>query len=111
VLMMIPVNPATIDRTGIRGITPEMISAAKADGKRYKLICTAERSGDGIRGKVSPELIPMTSPFYSVEGTTSIIQFKTDVLGDLTLIESDPGPHTTAYGLVADFINAVTSQA
>jgi hypothetical protein len=29
------------------------------------------------------------------------------VLGSLTLIESDPGKHTTAYGLLADFINAV----
>jgi homoserine dehydrogenase len=107
VLMKVPVKPATIERTGIRGITAEMIAAAKAEGKRYKLICTAERDGDTIRGRVSPELIPMTSPFYSVEGTTSIIQFRTDVLGDLTLIESDPGPHTTAYGLLADFVNAV----
>ena len=49
----------------------------------------------------------MTSPFYSVEGSTSIIQFRTDVLHDLTLIETDPGPDTTAYGLLADFINAV----
>jgi len=109
VLMNISVKPADIDRTGIRGITSQMIAAAKADGKRYKLICTAERNGDTVRGKVAPELIPMTSPFYSVEGTTSIIQFQTDVLGDLTLIETDPGPHTTAYGLLADFINAVRS--
>ena len=107
VLMKVPLKPAAIDRTGIRGISAQMIAAAKAEGKRYKLICTAERDGDTIRGRVSPELIPMTSPFYSVEGTTSIIQFKTDVLGDLTLIESDPGPHTTAYGLLADFVNAV----
>jgi homoserine dehydrogenase len=107
VLMNIPVKPADVDRTGIRGITPEMIAAAKADGKRYKLICTAVRDGDIVKGKVAPELVPMTSPFYSVEGTTSIIEFRTDSLGDLTLIETDPGPHTTAYGLLADFINAV----
>ena len=109
VLMNIPVKLADIDRTGIRGITSQMIAAAKAEGKRYKLICTAERDGDTVRGKVAPELIPITSPFYSIEGTTSIIQFQTDVLGDLTLIETDPGPHTTAYGLLADFINAVRS--
>lgn len=109
VLMDIPLKPAEIDRTGIRGITPAMIAAAKAEGKRYKLICTAERVGDSLKARVAPELIPMSSPFYSVEGTTSIIQFNTDVLGSLTLIETDPGPNTTAYGLLADFINAVTS--
>lgn len=107
VLMDAPLKPAEIDRTGIRGITAEMIAAAKAEGKRYKLICTAERVGDTVRGKVVPELVPLTSPFYSVEGTTSIITFQTDALGDLTLIETDPGPQTTAYGLLADFINAV----
>jgi len=107
VLMNIPLKPGEIERTGIRGITADMIKAAKAEGKRYKLICTAERDGNTLKGRVAPELIPMSSPFYSVEGTTSIVQFRTDVLGDLTLIESDPGPHTTAYGLLADFINAV----
>ncbi len=108
VLMNIPVNPASIERTGIRGITPAMIQAAKTEGKRYKLICTAKRAGETITGRVAPELVSMSSPFYSVEGTTSIIQFNTDVLSSLTLIESDPGTFTTAYGLLADFINAVT---
>ncbi len=49
----------------------------------------------------------MSSPLYSVEGSTSIVEFKTDVLGDLSIVETDPGPHTTAYGLLADFVNAV----
>jgi len=106
VLMDTPIKPQAIDRTGIRGVTPEMIAAAKAGGQRYKLICTAEKEGAVVKGKVAPELVPLSSPFASVEGTTSIIEFRTDVLGDLTLIENDPGPHTTAYGLLADFINA-----
>jgi homoserine dehydrogenase len=44
---------------------------------------------------------------YTIDGTTSIVTIQSDVLGDLSLIESDPGPHTTAYGLLADFLNAV----
>lgn len=107
VLMNVPIKPREIDRTGIRGITPEMITEARVQGKRYKLICTAEKKDGKVAGRVAPELIPNTSPFYSTEGTTSIVEFRTDVLGDLTLIESDPGPHTTAYGLLADFIHAV----
>jgi homoserine dehydrogenase len=61
-----------------------------------------------VVGRVAPALVPLSSPFYGIEGTTSIIEFETDVLGNLTLIETDPGPHTTAYGLLADFLNAVT---
>ena len=45
VLMDIPLKPQQVDRTGIRGITPEMIAEAKAEGKRWKLVCTAERDG------------------------------------------------------------------
>lgn len=107
VLMDMPLKPQDIDRAGIRDVTPAMIADAKAEGKRYKLICTAEKDGDTVRGKVAPELVPLSSPFAGVEGTTSIIEFQTDVLGNLTLIENDPGPHTTAYGLLADFLNAV----
>jgi homoserine dehydrogenase len=107
VLMNKPLRPADVDRTGIRAITSEMVQAARAEGKRYKLVCTAERDGDKICGKVAPELVAASSPMYALEGTTSLIQFNTDVLGELTLIESDPGPQTTAYGLLADFLNAV----
>ena len=110
VLMDLPVKPAQIEREGIRGITPEMIRTAMEQGKRYKLICRAARDGDTFKGKVAPELVSSDSPFYSVEGTSSIVKFNTDVLGGLTIIETDPGAHTTAYGLLADFINAVTKK-
>jgi len=107
VLMDIPLKPADVDRQGIRQITSEEISRAKAVGKRWKLVCSARRTGQGLQAKVAPELVGMDSPMFSVEGTTSIIQFETDVLGLLSVVESDPGPDTTAYGLLADFINAV----
>ena len=107
VLMGIPLKPQDVDRTGIRNITPNMVAEAKKDGKRYKLVCSAERDGDKVSGKVAPELVEMSSPLFSVEGTSSIVEFKSDVLGDLSIVEKDPGPDTTAYGLLADFINAV----
>jgi homoserine dehydrogenase len=110
VLMGIPLKPQEVERSGIREISPQMVAAALKEGKRYKLICSAERQGDAlISARVAPEPVPLTSPIYSVEGTSSIIEFKTDILGDLSIVEKDPGPHTTAYGLLADFLNAVKS--
>lgn len=44
---------------------------------------------------------------YNIDGTTSLVEFETDVLGLLSIVETDPGPATTVYGLLADFINAV----
>jgi homoserine dehydrogenase len=107
VLMGNRLKPAEVDREGIRAIGPAEIAAAKTAGRRWKLVCTAERTADGIRAKVAPEQVGIESPMYGVTGTTSIVQFETDVLGRLSIVEEDPGKETTAYGLLADFIHAV----
>lgn len=107
VMMGVPLKPEQVDRQGIRGLTPEDIEQARVQNKRWKLVCSAERSEEGVRTRVAPEMVASDSPLYNVDGTTSIVQFITDVLGVLSLIEADPGPHTTAYGLFADFLNAV----
>jgi len=107
VLMGVPLKPAEVDRQGIRGITADEIARARSQGKRWKLVCSAERQGTGLLARVAPQMVGVDSPMYSVDGTTSIVQFESDVLGLLSVIESDPGPDTTAYGLLADFINAV----
>ncbi|NLG70446.1 MAG: homoserine dehydrogenase [Chloroflexi bacterium] len=109
VLMGVNLKPQEVEREGIRRITPEDIRAARAENKRWKLVCTAERQGQGVRACVAPQLVDAASPLFGVEGSTSIVQFETDVLGLLTVIEADPGPDTTAYGLFADFLNAVRS--
>lgn len=103
-----PFKPQQVDRTGIRDITPAEIERARAEGKRWKLVCQAWRDGEQVYGKVAPQMVGMASPMYGIEGTTSIVQFESDVLGKLSLIEEHPGPHTTAYGLLADFLNAVS---
>jgi homoserine dehydrogenase len=107
VLMDYPLKPQQVERNGIRGITSEDVARARQNGQRWKLVCSARRTPDGVEAKVGPELVLPSSPIYSVENTTSIVEFETDVLGLLSVVESDPGPHTTAYGLLADFLNAV----
>jgi homoserine dehydrogenase len=42
-----------------------------------------------------------------VNGTSSFVVFKLDVLPGLGILESNPGPETTAFGLLADFLNIV----
>jgi homoserine dehydrogenase len=73
-------------------------------------VCSARRESENITAQVKPEMVTPDSPLFTVDGTTSIVQFESDVLGMLSVIESDPGPHTTAYGLLADFINAVAQR-
>lgn len=105
VLMDEPLTPQGVQRTGIRGITPVMIAAAKADGERWKLVCSAKRMDGRLAATVAPMRVRPDSPLYSVNGTSSFCQFKLDVLPGLGILESDPGPETTAYGLLADLLN------
>jgi homoserine dehydrogenase len=127
VLMDRPFTPQQVERQGIRGITAGMIAKAGAAGQRYRLVCSAERTpiaGSGeattpssqfeVKARVAPELVTVSDPLYGMEDSTTGVAFRTDVLGDYSIIESErpdmvAGPDPTAYGLFADFINAVGS--
>jgi homoserine dehydrogenase len=114
VLMKTPLKPQDVERKGIREIMPEMVNQAKADGKRWKLVASAERAGDQIKARVAPELVDSSSPLYGMIGSSTGLTFRTDVLPDYSVTVSERegmkgGPEETAYGLFADFINAVKS--
>lgn len=111
VLMDHPLQPLEIDRVGITGITTEEIMQAKNRGQRWKLVCEAQRTKSGVNAKVHPQALGPDDPLFRVMGTSSAITFHSDVLGALTILEEDPGPHTTAFGLLADLLNAVAIPA
>jgi len=106
VLMGVPFTLGEVERTGIRGVTPDEVRAARVAGMRYRLVCRAERIPGGVRASVKPEQLPLTDPLALLEGATSALRFETDVFG-LSLIEHKPGVIATAYGLLADFLRAV----
>jgi homoserine dehydrogenase len=107
VLMGIPITPDKVERKGIDDISLKKVNDARDAGQRWKLICQAWRNGEGVETSVRPELIDPNDSLYNVMGTSSAVTFVSDVLGDLTIIETDPGTCTTAYGLLADLIRAV----
>ncbi len=104
VLMHVPLKPAQVERTGIRGLSAEEVRASRASGRPYKLVCRAERTEAGVAARVAPEQLRLSDPLAAVSGTSSAVHFETDVLPGLSVFEHDPGPETTAYGLLADFV-------
>lgn len=107
VLMGFPLRPDEVQREAIRGITPQQIVEAQAAGERWKLVCEARREGGRVVGQVAPRRVSPSSSLFSIDGTSSYVQFEMDMLSGLGIVESNPGPETTAYGLLADLINAV----
>ncbi len=107
VLMDYPLGIQEVDRQGIGDLHADQIRAAMDDGQRWKLICSVWHENNKVLGRVRPERVGPEDPLYHVRGTSSQITFTSDVLGDLTIMGTDPGPDTTAYGMFADLLNAV----
>ena len=107
VLMDVPGQLHEIAREGIRGLSGEAVREARAAGTPYKLVCRAERQSGGVKASVRPEQLPLSDPLAQVDGTSSVVHFETDLLPGLTIVEHDPTPTTTAYGMLADFIGLV----
>jgi homoserine dehydrogenase len=107
VLMRVRILPQEVAREGIGSFQTEDVISALENGQRWKLICEAKREGSDLSASVRPQLVDRSDPLFTVMGTSSAITFKSDVLGALTMTEADPGPHTTAYGLLADIINVI----
>ncbi|MGA2345311.1 MAG: homoserine dehydrogenase [Candidatus Sulfotelmatobacter sp.] len=112
VLMDAPIRVEEIKREGIRDLTPQALRNARRDGWPFKLVCRAQRVGQGektsVEGTVMPEKVLATSPMGKITGTSSYIHFETDIFPGLAITEENPGLYATAYGMLADFIRATT---
>lgn len=108
VLMGEPIRLSDIHREGIGALTVEQVRAARATGTPYKLVCQAHKTNKGVEARVAPERLPMSDPLAWVAGTSSIVYFETDIFPGLCITEVNPGLYATAYGLLADFIRAVS---
>jgi homoserine dehydrogenase len=108
VLLNIPLKPAEVSREGIRTLTPGKVQAARAEGKPFKLVARGKVTGDGkLVATVRPEQIATSDPLGNVRGTSLAIHFELDMIPGLTITSHRPNLQSTAYGLLADFINAV----
>jgi len=99
--------PNEVRREGIRGLDTATLQAARAEGKPYKLISRATVNPDGsVTASVRPEQITANDPFGGVRGTSLAVHFELDTIPGLTVVSHRPNLQSTAYGLLADFVNA-----
>jgi len=104
VLMKIAISANEVDREGITKITPQMISDAKNENSRWKLISTIVKSNSGIKASVKPEKLTLTHPLANIMGATNALTFTTDLIGDVTIIGAGAGRIETGYSILTDII-------
>ncbi len=108
VLMNARLRLEEVERQGIRHLDARAIREARAGGRPYRLIASASRASDGrVSACVRPEQLSYADPFALVNGTSLSVHFELDVLRGLSLTAHAPDLQSTAYALLADFINAV----
>ena len=107
VILRVPLLPTDVRREGIRALDSAMLQAARAEGKPFKLLSKATVNADGsVTAFVRPEQIALNDPLGGVRGTSLAIHFELDTIPGLTIISHRPNLQSTAYGLLADFVNA-----
>jgi homoserine dehydrogenase len=107
VLMGHAIELGEVEREGISRLKEEAIRAARTQGRPYKSLCQAWREDGRVLARVSPQQIPLSDPLAWVEGTSSMVEFETDLLPGFAIREDHPGVDATAYGMLSDFVRAV----
>ena len=102
VLMGASVTPRDIDRTGIGGLTGDQVRAAVARGERIRLVASAGREADRAVGRVAPEALPATDLLATLRGMENALEIRTDLLGEVAIVQKTGSLTQTAYALVAD---------
>lgn len=106
VLMGARLKLEDVRREGIRGLDDAAVREASTQGRPFKLVTRARRSTDGsVEAFVRPEQVSPAEAFSVAGGTSLALHFELDVLPGLTLIAHQPDLQSTAYGLLADFVN------
>ena len=107
VLMDAGSNPKLVNRKGIRDISDVDIRAAADSGRKFRQIASATREREAIELKVEPVRIGPDSLYWPVDGTSSAVTLKTDLMGEVTIVETNPAVAQTAYAVFSDMLLVV----
>ncbi|WP_342723871.1 homoserine dehydrogenase [Bradyrhizobium sp. B097] len=99
------ISPEQVLCEGISGLQPADILKASRAGQHWKLIGSASRDERGsVTAAVAPRALSSGHPLANIAGATNAITFRTDVLGDVSMVGPGAGPLQTAYALLSDII-------
>ena len=99
------IKPRDVKRKGITSVTQQEIEEAVRRGERIKLIGMVKKDEGRVVAEVSPTRLPISDPLANIMGVTNAITFRTDCLGDVTVIGPGAGRRATGYALLTDLIS------
>ncbi len=99
------VSFAGVELEGIERITIDDIHQAADMGYRIKLLGVAQMSGRGLEQRMSPCLVPETSPLGQLEGGTNMVVLEGDQVEQVVLRGPGAGEGPTASAVMGDVMD------
>jgi homoserine dehydrogenase len=96
------VNFEGIELEGIERISIADIRHAADMGFRIKLLGVAQMTGRGLEQRMSPCLVPATSPLGQLENATNMVVVEGDAVGQVVLRGAGAGEGPTASAVMGD---------
>ena len=90
---------------GIERVSIEDIQQAADMGYRIKLLGVAQLASDGIEARMTPCLVPTSSPLGQLEGPTNMVVIEGDAVGRIVMSGAGAGEGPTASAVLGDVID------
>ncbi|KAF0677029.1 homoserine dehydrogenase [Profundibacterium mesophilum] len=90
---------------GIERISIADIEQAADMGYRIKLLGVAQRTGRGLEVRMSPCLVPASSPLGQLEGPTNMVVLEGDSVGQIVMRGAGAGEGPTASAVMGDVLD------
>lgn len=94
---------------GISTLTPAMLAAARAAGRRVRLVGSVQHEGGAWRATVRPVELPEGHPLLG-SGPTNAMLFSGAECGEVLLRGPGAGGASTASGVLGDLVAALSGQ-
>ena len=109
VLMDARITPLDVDRRGIGKLTPERLYELAGKRKTVVLVTRGKRTATGVKVRVRAEVLDESDVLATVQGTSNIILFHTDLMGTVGTVSIEPQVEQTAYGVFSDLVDIAKS--
>lgn len=105
VLMNSNLTLKDIEIEGINNLKKDRILEEKYKGNKIKLIGKVYKENNEIKAYVRPEVLNSQHPLYFVDYKNKGVFYKTDTLGDISIIGGASGRINAAASILRDIIN------
>jgi homoserine dehydrogenase len=99
------VNFDAVELEGIERITNEDIAHAADMGYKIKLLGVTQLTGLGLEQRMTPCLVPDTSPLGQLDGGTNMVVLEGDEVGQIVLRGAGAGMGPTASAVMSDIMD------